>query len=63
MGRLNLTWEQYGLLSVRQRTVYIVRDHLQEWFQSLSDNAQMKELRANAKRNESRKTPAITRRP
>ena len=63
MGRLNLTWEQYGLLSVRQRTIYVIRDYLQEWFQSLSDNAQMKELTANAKRNESRKTPAITHRP
>lgn len=63
MGRLNLTWEQYGLLSVRQRTIYVIRDYLQEWFQSLSDNAQMKELKASAKRNESRKTPATTRRP
>lgn len=62
MQRLNLTWEEYGLLPGYQRTVYVIRDHLSEWFQTLSDNAQMKELQANAKRNESRKAPAATRR-
>lgn len=63
MRDLNLTWEQYGLLPIRQRTIYVIRDHLSEWFQALSDNAQMKEFAANAKRNESRKTPATSRRP
>ncbi len=62
MQRLNLTWKEYGLLPGYQRTVYVVRDHLQEWFQSLSDNARMKEFEANAKRNESRKAPTLTRR-
>lgn len=62
MRRLNLTWEQYGLLSVRQRTIYVIRDYLQGWFQALIDNTQMKELAANAKRNKSRKTPTAARR-
>lgn len=62
MRDLNLTWEQYGLLPVRQRTIYVIRDHLPEWFQSLTDNAQMKEMSANAKRLESRTTSAYARR-
>ena len=62
MRGLNLTWEQYGLLPIRQRTIYVIRDHLSEWFQALSDNAQMKEFEANAKRNESSKAPTASRR-
>lgn len=62
MKELNLTWEQYGLLPVRIRAIYIIRDHLSEWFQSLADDAQIKEMKTNAKRSKNRKAPATARR-
>lgn len=62
MRELRLTWDEYGLLPVKKRTIYVIRDHIEDWFQALSDHAQMKEMKANAKRNEGRKTPTSTRR-
>lgn len=58
MRELGLDRETYGLLSVKERSMYIVRDHLDRWFQALSDHAKLKEMKANAKRNEGRKVSA-----
>lgn len=56
MLALILNRQQYSQLSVKERTMYVVRDHLENWFQSLADNAKMKELEAHAnKRVKSRK--------
>lgn len=62
MSNLGLTRQKYSLLSARERTIFVVRDHLTMWFQALSDDAQMKELEANAKRNAHRSSPARARR-
>lgn len=60
MLALGLDRTAYGLLSVKERTIYVIRDHLNDWFQALSDHAKLKEMKANAKRNEGRKAPAKT---
>ena len=62
MRRLNLTWEQYGLLPVEERAIYVVRDHMQEWFQALVDDARVKEMEAHAKRSKSHSASAAARR-
>lgn len=62
MQALGLNLETYGLLSVRERAMYIIRDHLDEWFQALSDDAKIKEMKLNAKRNEARKASTSPRR-
>lgn len=64
MSALGLNRKQYSLLSVKERAIYVVRDHLTEWFQTLATDAQIKELERNApKRNAHRKAPALRRRP
>lgn len=53
----------YGLLPVKERALYIVRDHLADWFQMLSDAARIKEIEANAtKRNARHQAPPAARR-
>ena len=61
MSVLRLDLESYGMLSIKERAIYIVRDHLNDWFQALSDNAKIKEMKLNAKRNESRQAPTKAR--
>lgn len=51
MSVLRLDLETYSLLSVKERAMYIIRDHFSDWAQALSDNAKIKEMKANAKRN------------
>lgn len=61
MLALQLDLKEYGRLSVKERAMYIVRDHLNDWFQALSDHAKIKEMKANAKRNEGRKVASKAR--
>lgn len=49
MSKLGLNRMSYSLLSVKERAMYIVRDHLSEWFQSLHDDQRIKEMQADAK--------------
>jgi len=61
MSILRLDLESYGLLSVKERALYIVRDHLNSWFQALTDDVKIKEMKANAKRNENRSASSLAR--
>lgn len=58
MSNLGLTRQQYSLLPIKERTIYVIRDNLTLWFQALANDEQIKELEANAKRNARSKTPA-----
>lgn len=58
MSNLGLTRQQYSLLPIKERTIYVIRDNLTSWFEALSTNEQIKEIEANAKRNARSKTPA-----
>lgn len=62
MLALGVDRKVYGLLSVKERTMYVVRDHLNDWYQALSDHAKIKEMKSNARRNEGRKTSTKARR-
>ncbi len=53
MQSLNMNKHEYGLLPVNERALYIARDHLDDWFQSMADYDKMREMEARAKKRNS----------
>lgn len=52
MRNMSLSREAYSYLSLKERTIYVVRDHISDWFQALSDEDRFKEMKLkNANRN------------
>lgn len=50
MQNRNLTRGQYGELSVKERTIYVINDHIDDWFQALVDDEARKELEKLSKK-------------
>lgn len=53
MQNLNMNKYKYGLLPVSERALYIARDHLDDWFQSMADYDKIREMEARAKKKSS----------
>ncbi len=49
MQNLNMNKYEYGLLPVNEMALYIARDHLDNWFQSMADYDKMREIEARSK--------------
>ncbi len=55
MQALGVTRTNYGLLAAKERALYIVRDHIDDWFQSMADYDKTREMEARAKARNSAK--------
>lgn len=51
MGELGLNRQTYGRLSVSDRALYLARDRIDGWFQSLMDDAAIKEMKKKNAQN------------
>lgn len=53
MQNLGLNRANYGLLAAKERALYIVRDHIDDWFQSMADYDKIREMEARTKKRNS----------